>query len=197
MPARARRASWTSGDSIAAGVRATESDPSLLAGYRLPQSSWAKTNRRNLTAFAVLLYLGAAYESLYVVGVLPFSILAPMPLFTPETMPILAFLTACGATWLLLKGLRGFGDMRLTSQGILTPGRTVRSILRGAPGLLPLDRVSAIRVLSTSMPRKIEIRYRADSGQERRALMPLDAVPDLDGFLSGLSDRGVRVEEAG
>ena len=149
--------------------------------------------RRNLVVTGILLSLGAVYESLYVFNLLPISILAPMPLFTPQTLPPLAVLTLFGGIWLLLKGLRGIGDLELVHDAILIPGRSVRQILRRLPSLLPLDRVSGVRILERSTPSKLEVRYRTLAGQERRLAVPLGVVADLDGFLTGLSECGIQV----
>ncbi len=184
----------TSGDSIVAETHVVLPEGSLIAGYRAPRSPWAKVNRRNFTAFGILFILGAAYESLYVVGILPLSILASSPGFTAQTMPWIVVMTLAGGAWLLLKGMRGFGDMLLSADSIITPGRTVRKVLRREPGLLPLDRVSGIRVVTDPKPTKFEIRYRADSGQERRMIVPAACTPDPNGFLRELDLRGIRAD---
>lgn len=150
-------------------------------------------NRRNFALFGLLMVLGAVYESLYVVGVLPFSVLSGAFFFTPQTMPPLVLLTVLGGIWLLLKGARGFGDMMLAPDAIVTPGRTVRQVLRRVPGLLPLDRVTGVQVSAKATASRVVIRYRSNSGQERQLVVPSACIPDPTEFLSELGRRGVPV----
>jgi hypothetical protein len=149
-----------------------------------------------LTAAGSLLLLGAVYESLSVVGLLPFTPIQGIPLVTPQNLPLLVAATVFGGTWLLLKGRRGIGDMMVGETGIMLPNRSVRQILRSKPNNLPFDQIESVRVFLKSSQIHVELRYRRMTGQSGRFIVPSGFVVGIDAFMSDLGERGVRVVRA-